>query len=182
MPADEAAAEIASGLRDALANARTLADDAMRTAELRSDLLRRALEFRGAGSGDSQDCPVCGEGTLDNEWENHARETIADDDSQLAMYREARRDVHQREQEARTLLGSVRNVAPVDGAELPTRATYAQEAAAASAVPDSVEDLPTHIETHIPPLNEALRNLRAEAAETARSLESVWTPIAEEAL
>lgn len=182
VPDGRTAADIATSLRDAMANARTLADDAMRTAELRSDLLKRALEFRNTDGSDSPVCPVCGEGVLDSEWEAHAREAIATDDSQLAMYREARRDVHDREQAARALLGSLRNVAPVNGTELSTLAAYDQRVAAASAVPDNVEDLPTHIETHIPPLHEALEALRAEAADTVRSLESAWMPIAEEAL
>ncbi|MDL9948974.1 ATP-binding protein [Gordonia sp. ABSL11-1] len=182
LPDTDTAATIATGLRDALGNARTLADDAMRTAEQRSDLLRRALEFRSAHDDDAPACPVCGEGVLTVDWETHAREAIAADDSQLAMYREAQRNVREREQAARHLFESLRDVTPVDGTELPSLAAYRDAFAAASAVPEVVEDLPSHIETHLPPLTDALAALRTETANSATELQDVWAPIAEETL
>ncbi|GAB90600.1 ATP-binding protein [Gordonia rhizosphera] len=182
LPDTDTAASIAAELRDALANARTLADDAMRTAEQRSELLRRALEFRSTAGDDSVACPVCGEGVLTREWEAHARQSIANDDSQLAMYREARYQAREREQAARQLLGSLRDVAPIDGIELASLTTYREKFKAASAIPASTEDIPGHIETHLPPFVEALTALRDEAASTVADLQSVWAPIAEEAL
>ena len=182
LPDLDTAAMIATELRDALSNTRTLADSAMRTAEQRSDLLRRALEYRSAHDTDAPACPVCGEGVLTVDWETHAREAIGADDAQLAMYREARRNVSQLERSARQLFESLRDVSPVADVELPSLATYRDAFATASAVPAGVEDLPSHIEAQLPPLSEALAALRTEAASAAADLQDAWVPIAEDAL
>ncbi|WP_238419510.1 AAA family ATPase [Gordonia sp. 'Campus'] len=182
LPDINAAGLIAAGLRDSLASARTLADDAMRTTEQRSDLLQRALEFRSAHDDEAPACPVCGEGVLTVAWEHHAREAIAAEGSQLAMYREARRHVHEHEQSARRLFESLRDVARVEDTELYTLTAYRDAFGVASALPVAVEDLPSHIEANLPPVVEALAALRTEAASAMADLQDAWAPIAEEAL
>lgn len=178
------AAGLAAQLRDALANARSLADDATRASDQRSELLRTALRLRddhlaGDSAGQSITCPVCGEGTLDEQWAAHTREVIDAESQQLAMYREARTLTQRLESEARTLLTSPATLAPIDGIDLATLAAYQQAVTRAVEVPSAVEDLAAHLEARIPELDTAAAALRAEAAEHAAALHDSWTPIAE---
>ncbi|MGC4935944.1 AAA family ATPase [Gordonia sp. DT30] len=179
LPDLDEANSVARDLRDALANVRALADDAMRTAEARTALLRGALELRTADGRDSVTCPVCGVGSLDAEWESHTREAIERDDSQIATYREARKQVSVCESRARGILAALRTVRPIDGAELANLAAYSDAVEKATTIPPQSEELTAHLEDAIPPVIEKLSALQTEAAELASQRADLWAPIVE---
>ncbi|MGW0040035.1 AAA family ATPase [Gordonia sp. NPDC003376] len=171
------AAALAASLRDALSTSRGLADESMRTAELRADLLRKALEFHSADAEPAA-CPVCGEGTLTADWAEHTRAFLETEQGQLAMYSEARAQVNQLEQQARALLTSVPMVTVIGGAELTSLSAYQVTQAAAAQIPHTVEGLPSHLESTIPAVQASLDTLRTEATELSAALRDSWAPIA----
>lgn len=177
VPDVQRADALAVALRDALSTSRGLADESIRTAELRADLVRKALELLTV-EVEPVPCPVCGEGALTTNWAEHAREVLDQQQGQLAMYSEARTRVAQLEQHARTLLAALPAIAPMDDVYLTSVAAYHEAYATAAHTPHAVEDLPSHLESSMPAVSTTLEELRAEAAELAVSLHDSWAPIA----
>ena len=172
------ASALATQLRDALVNRRTLADSSLARAEQRTQLLSAALEFRTASETGSITCPVCEQGVLDADWEAHAREVIEEENKQLALYREARQSIQRLEQQARSLLGSLPEIGPVDGVDLASFDAYWNaRAVAAEAV--GVEDLPSCLDDRFPAALLALRAMQDEAEIALEKHRNVWAPIAE---
>ncbi|MBD0862449.1 AAA family ATPase [Gordonia sp. zg691] len=181
LPDQEAGTATAVQLRDALGNVRTLGDDALRRTEQRSDVLRVALQYRHSEGGEVN-CPVCNEGVLTDDWVAHTRKLLDDENSQLAMYREARELAVRNEGDARDRLAALREIAPIDSVHLASLAIYRDAYAAATEAPVAVEDLPSHLEIRIPPLVDALASLQLEASKVLIEREDTWAPIAQQAL
>ncbi|UCZ90703.1 AAA family ATPase [Gordonia sp. WA4-43] len=181
LPDQKLGAATAVRLRDALANARTLGDDTLRRTEHRSEVLRVALQYRNSEGGDVK-CPVCNECLLTDDWAAHTQQLLDDENSQLAIYREAREQALQNERDARELIAALRDVAQIDGVHLATLATYREAFAAVTRVPATVEDLPNHLETRIPQLVDALAALQLETSKVLTEREDTWAPLAQQAL
>lgn len=173
---------VTSELRDSLVTLRTLADASVAAAEQRAGILTAAMQFRAGAGGQSVACPVCEQGVLTDEWEAHAREVIAEESSQLGLYREARQTLHNKESAVRGLVSELPQIDVVDGVELASLATYQNARDAALAMPDAVEDCAAHAESQIPPAREAFAALQAEASRVLAEQESVWAPIAEQTM
>lgn len=181
IPDADAAAGIATQLRDALVNTRTLGDETIRRTEQRSELLQLALRFRTSEAGDVT-CPVCEQGVLSDEWARHTQELLDEENAQLALYRDAREQVRRHEGSAREIVAGLRDIVPVEGVELTTLTAYRQEYAAAADAPSAVEDLPAHLEGRIPPVVDALATVRSEASKLLAEREDAWAPLAQDTL
>ncbi len=171
---------VATELRDALVTLRTLADDTIKLAEKRSEILAQAIAYRAAAD-DPVTCPVCEEGVLSEEWETHAREAMMQADNQLALYREAQKVLQQKEGAARSALSSLPVVDAVPGVELATLETYRKARETATEAVD-VGDLANHLTTQLPAAHDALAALQKEATASLAEHESIWGPIAEQTM
>ena len=165
-----------SALRQKESKALQLADQALDSAEHRSALLRRALEYRD--TTDDEQCPVCGVGVLDDEWKQHTREFLITEDQRLSDYRAAQTELKQARAAVDALSSGLVDVAQVDGVQLPSLDAYSAAVAAARARPDDVGRLADHADQVVPSVVHALMELQAEVTAAAASLEDAWAPIA----
>ncbi|WP_407687368.1 AAA family ATPase [Mycobacterium sp. HUMS_1102779] len=142
----------------------------------RAQLLESSLEFHHQ-HGD-QPCPVCGRGTLDQDWALAARAALERDQSALRDLTAARAE----SQQARSaLVAMVRSVArpPRADPDLGTLADArdAYERFAELPVGDD-PGLADHVEAALPPLRAAYEALAQEAAELVKAREDAWSPVA----
>ncbi|WP_412457665.1 recombinase RecF [Mycolicibacterium celeriflavum] len=154
-------------------------DEARRSDALAADrarLLEHGLTFH-ADHG-TQPCPVCGHGTLDDDWAVAARAALEQEQSAAQSLTAARAATRQ----ARTaLLAAVRAVSPPPLAEaglntLPAaRAAY--DAFAKLLVDDDIATA-DHFEKTLLPLQEAYTALREEAIALIKSRADAWSPVA----
>lgn len=142
----------------------------------RSRLLESSLEFH-EHHGD-QSCPVCGQGTLDQNWAVAAR-------AALERAERAARDLTAARAESRQARSAVVAMAravvrpPLSGAELSglEAARLAYDDFAELPVDDDLA-LVEHVETTLPPLRAAYAELAREAAALIQAREDVWSPVA----
>ena len=145
------------------ARARADAEDAADAlASDRVQFLETSLEFHGRHG--TQTCPVCAEGTLDDDWVVRARAALAAEQDAASALRIARSGAHRARQ---VLVGLVRAVdaPPAEGAELTAIAAARIAYEAFSALPvDDDQALAEHVELALPELSTTYEALRAEAA------------------
>jgi hypothetical protein len=161
-PAVDEVDEAASALRTA-AGAQF---DAERAAGVlsadRIQFLETSLEFRDRHG--TQPCPVCDQGTLDDQWVVRARAALAAEKDATGAMRSARSGVHRARQR---LTGLVRGVEapPAEDAGLTTivAARVAYQAFSAFPADDDVA-YAEHVTAALPALRTAYDALRAEAA------------------
>lgn len=172
---DEIAAA-AARLRAAAQAVIAASGDVVGSTSQRVDLLQAALRFH-EHVGDGQ-CPVCGEGTLDDAWAEQTRETIASTEESLNEYRAATRELKQARTAAADRIARLRAVDEVPGVELAALAGYNEAVAAARQVPDGDADLAAHLESTLTDVAAAADALRTQAGEAAKARETAWAPIA----
>ena len=142
----------------------------------RARLLESTLEFHDQ-HGD-QSCPVCGQGTLDENWAVAARAALERAESAARDLTAARAE----NQQARSaVVAMVRSVTrpPLADAELGTLA-------AARAAYDDFAELPVgddlalaeHVDATLPPLRAAYAELAQEASDLIQAREDAWSPVA----
>lgn len=142
----------------------------------RARLLESGLEFHDQ-HGD-QNCPVCGQGTLDENWAVAARAALERAESAARDLTAARAESRQ----ARSaVVAMVRAVArpPLTDAEL-------SALAAARTAYDDFAELPLdddlalaeHVETTLPSLRAAYAQLTQEASSLIQAREDAWSPVA----
>lgn len=163
-------------LRDSESKVRELADQALDTAEHRSELLRLALQYRDRADDDL--CPVCGVGTLDDGWQQHTRDFLAAEDARLTDYRAAQQELRRARTAASGFVSGFVEVPPIDGVSLESLEAYAAAISDARAQPDDVGRLAEHVDRVLPAVVDTLTQLQSEAATAAESLEDAWAPVA----
>ncbi|MEB3982518.1 AAA family ATPase [Mycobacterium sp. 663a-19] len=144
----------------------------------RAQLLESGLEFHDQ-HGD-QRCPVCGQGTLDQDWALAARAALERDQSALRDLTAARAEVQQARSAVVTMLRSVAR-APLADDDLSTLV-------AAHAAYDLFAELPMgddlaladHVDTTLPALRAAYAELIQEASDLVQAREDAWSPVASE--
>ena len=142
----------------------------------RVDLLNAALRYHDhVGDGS---CPVCGEGTIDGEWAERTRQTIAASETAMSDYRSATAELKQARADADGLLERCHTVDEVPGVELTALAGYNDAVTVARQKPDGDTDLAAHLETTLTDVAAAADALRQQAADAVAARESVWAPIA----
>lgn len=144
----------------------------------RAQLLESGLEFHGQ-HGD-QLCPVCGQGTLDENWALAARAALERDQSALSDLTAARAEARQ----ARSaVVAMARSVArpPLADAELSTleAARAAYDRFAELPIGDDLA-LADHIDAMLPSLRAAYAELMQEASDLAQARADAWSPVASE--
>ena len=142
----------------------------------RVDLLEAALRFHDqAGDGD---CPVCGRGTLDDQWAAQTRETVAATQDALSEYRSATTELKQARNATAELITRAEPVEAVTDVDLPALPGYNAAVAASQQVPDDDVALATHTESTLTAVTEAADTLRTQAAEAVKAKASAWAPLA----
>jgi ABC-type lipoprotein export system ATPase subunit len=142
----------------------------------RSKLLEQSLTFHEQHG--TQRCPVCGKGTLDDDWAVAARAALEQDQSAAEALTAARAAA----QQARSaLVAVVRAVSapPLADAELTTLAAARAACEAFTRLPvDGNAALADHVEQTLPELQDAYTALRQEAADLITAREDAWSPVA----
>lgn len=154
--------------------------EAERTADAlagdRVQFLETSLEFHARHG--TQPCPVCAQGSLDDEWVVRARAALADELEAAGALRTARSGAHRARQ---TLIGLVRMVSapPSEDAELTT--IWAARDAHRLFVTLPVDDdtaLADHVELALPDLRATYEALQREAAGRIDQRDDAWHPVA----
>lgn len=177
VPTAEEAEPRCAALRSAAQAERQEARRADTVAADRARLLDSGLAFHDQ-HGD-QSCPVCGQGTLDENWAIAARAALERAESAARDLTAARAESHQARS---SVVAMVRGVArpPLADAELTTLP------AARSAYDDFAElpldddlALVEHVETTLPPLRAAYAQLAQEASSLIQARDDAWSPVAQ---
>jgi recombinational DNA repair ATPase RecF len=142
----------------------------------RVELLQAALHFHDR-AGDTE-CPVCGEGRLDADWATQARDSIITDQTALAEYSAATKELKAARSAATTLLTDLSSVDEIAGLELPAVPDYNRTVAAAQQFPADDHALAAHLESALTNVAAAAETMRAEAGEALACRESTWAPLA----
>lgn len=171
------AAEVAGELRAAIDAHTDGADSAVKSMAAKAALLREALHVH-TDVGDVP-CPVCETGTLDVTWRVAAEERLKVLDANTAEREAVTRRLACARSAAEEFFRAV-GVAPVvDGVDLAMTAALNKAVTAARSTPDSVSDLPAHVESAALDLADAAIAVRAEANELADEMEDAWAPTAQ---
>ncbi|MET0758515.1 MAG: hypothetical protein ABWY39_11450 [Mycobacterium sp.] len=142
----------------------------------RAKLLEHGLTFHEQHG--AQPCPVCGQGTLDDNWAVAARAALEQEQTAAEDLTAARAATHQ----ARSaLVAVVRAVAPP-----PLADTGLTKVAAAREAYETFSKLPTsndhtladHVKETLAPLRAAYDTLRQEATDLIAAREDAWSPVA----
>ncbi|RCW45857.1 hypothetical protein DFQ14_102158 [Halopolyspora algeriensis] len=161
IPSQQDVDNAVGNLRSAIAESARLLDDSLLGEDRRTDLLRQALEFHHRHGETS--CPVCGEGTLDEEWGRRVLDQLADDQARLTTVRQARNAVGQHARIVRELVARVPALTTPDTLTLSTLARAQAAHTRWAQLPDDNAALPEHVAATYPELAEATAALRAEA-------------------
>jgi predicted ATPase len=165
----------AADVKSAAATVEGLAATIVNASEQRADLLEKALRLHAA-HGDGA-CPVCGVGTLNEDWALAARQAVDSERAELSELRAARHALDAAQRSARAL------VAEIAGPPLPAVDDLATLPAARVArggwlaVPTDDAQLADHL-LNFGPFVTAIEALRIEAAQEFAETEANWTPYA----
>ncbi|MDR7304214.1 AAA family ATPase [Haloactinomyces albus] len=178
VPPQQEVDDAVGALRSTLAEELILLENSLLGEDHRTVLLRQALEFQHQ-HGETP-CPVCGEGTLDDEWGKRVLAQLNEDEARLAAARQARDAVHHRARHLRELVARVPTPTAPRDIELSTL-TRAQAAHARwMQPPDDNSALADHVAASYAELAEAVSALRDEAATALAEREDAWAPLAEQ--
>jgi recombinational DNA repair ATPase RecF len=166
----------ATALREAIQAVASSSGDLAESSRQRVDLLQAALRFHDH-AGDT-DCPVCGQGSLDDAWATQTREAVATAEEALSEYRTANKELKQARVGAIELIGRVRVADDIAGVDLPALAGYNEAVAGAQQMPDDDAALLAHLESTLVAVADATEALRTQAAEALKLRESAWAPLA----
>lgn len=138
------------------------------------NLLQTALHVHELG--DSESCPVCGEGTLDDDWRADTQRRIDEMEAATERTKRAQRRRKNARQAALKLINAVPSIPDV---ELDPRAAAVEARAAweGLAEHESAEDLARGIESTFDAIEQAMSALREAATEQLRRLNTEWRPV-----
>ena len=170
-------AEACAALREAAAHEA----DATRTTDAlavdRVQLLETGVEFHDKHG--TQPCPVCFDGTLDDDWAVRAREALVREQEAAQVLRAARSASFRTRQAVNKLLEDVAPP-PVEDAELTTIAAARLAHQAFSTTTDGDVAHADHIEATLPELCATYGALSQEAASLIEARDDAWAPLAVE--
>ncbi len=169
---DAVATRLRKAAQAAVASASTIAESASQ----RVELLQAAIRFHDH-AGDT-DCPVCGQGRIDDEWAARTRESIESSEESLTEYRAATAELRQSRASVASLLDRLSEVEPVHGVDLPAIAAYNAAVQSARQLPDGDEALATHLESTLVAVIDAAEALRGQADDALKQREGAWAPLA----
>lgn len=169
--------------RSCVARLRTAWEDLRRTelemvalASDRMGLLRSALEYHSR-AGDT-DCPVCGEGQLDQVWADQARIALVDGEASVAEYRAAADNLKRIQAEVQALRAGLQPAPAVAGVDMQALDLYNAAAQRACVIPADDVALVSQVESALADAISAAELLRTEAGEILASREDAWGPLA----
>jgi ABC-type hemin transport system ATPase subunit len=178
LPDTEEVGQACAALRAATAAEATESRRADALAADRSRLLELSLMFLD-NYGDAQ-CPVCGEGTLNDDWAGRARASLEQERSAAAALTAAR-DVVQLARSTLVTIARAASRPPTEDAELSTVAAARQAYETFAALPPNGDvALVDHVEASLPLLQVAYAALRQEASELIQARDDAWSPLAVE--
>jgi hypothetical protein len=176
VPGTTKAVTAAAELRAAIDAHAASSDSAVKAVAARAALLREALHLHN-DIGDGP-CPVCETGTLDPAWRSAAEERLTESDESTAEHQAVTQRLARARAAAEGFFGTVTTVSAVEGVDLASLSAFDEALAHARTAPDSLSDLPAHVEAATAALAEAADALRAESDSRAAELEDAWAPTA----
>jgi ABC-type lipoprotein export system ATPase subunit len=174
--ADEVSPKL-KALREASASERDEARTSDALANDRARLLEQGLEFHEE-HGDQQ-CPVCGQGSLDERWALAARAALERELTASSALKAARAAVEQARSAVMTLVRSVA-APPRSGDDLTALLAAQQAWEHFVQLPDGgATALADHVEASLPALGLAYTELREQASALIQQRADDWAPVAE---
>jgi ABC-type lipoprotein export system ATPase subunit/energy-coupling factor transporter ATP-binding protein EcfA2 len=177
VPSTEQAEAVVAEYEDALRSLAELSGEATQSLARRSVMLKHAIDH--VQTSGSQQCPVCGVGTLDDAWTERARQDLAELDEQAGALRTAKVAYDA----ARQRLGSLvppapRSLeAPMDD-DIAGRADAAAAWRAARDVDHTRPDGPGRLLDAVSVFAPLVAKLREAAQAERLRREDLWTPLA----
>lgn len=142
------------------------------------DLLHSALDYH-TRAGDT-DCPVCGDGRLDDSWAERTRTAVLEGERSVAEYRRVVAEVKSARTDADALAGQLQPAPAVPGVAQLTLDTYNSAAERARSLPVDHQECASHLETVLLDAVAAAEALRDEATKALAEREDAWGPVAEQ--
>ena len=176
VPTDAEVTAAATAIDDAEAAVAALADVALEVMAARTDLLRRAIDYRDLVDGDA--CPVCESSVLDDDWRQRTSAAIETATQNLAEYRQRKADLAEAHRRGKALLAGLVDIEPVEGVDPGLVDAYRTAVAAAHALPAELRSLAAHIRVVMPPVSAALGPIKENARTAIETQEDAWRPIA----
>lgn len=168
----------ATRLRSAAEALRRSEQDMVALTAERVDLLHSALDYH-TRAGDT-DCPVCGDGRLDDSWAERTRTAVLEGERSVAEYRRVVDEVKSARTDADALAGQLQPAPAVPGVALLTLYTYNSAAERARSLPVDHQECVSHLETVLLDAVAAAEALRDEATKALAEREDAWGPVAEQ--
>lgn len=178
VPAVDDVEQACAALRTAAAEQVKAERSADALASDRVQFLETSLEFHDRHG--TQPCPVCAQGSLDDEWVVRARAALADELGAAGALRTARSAAHRARQTLTALIRTV-SAPPSEDAELTTVAS-ARDAYQTFSTPPIDDDtaLADHVELALSDLRITYDALQREAAGRIDQRDDAWHPVAVE--
>lgn len=146
----------------------------------RSNLLQAAIDWQH--DHDGENCPVCGQGTLDAQWRAQAQQEIAESAQLLGEHQQSQRSKHGAQEGIRALIARVPELSAPDGEQLSALAGYTTARSTLSALPTDVAAWPDHVDTAFLQVHEATVAVTGQARSRADKLDDAWAPLAGQVL
>lgn len=146
----------------------------------RSNLLQAAIEWQREHDG--EECPVCGQGTLDEHWRQQAESQIAESSQLLGNHQKLQRAKASAQQGIRALIPKVPELTAPAGQPLSSLSGYSDARSALITLPDDLAEWPDHVDNGFLQVQEAIGALTAEARAKADELDDAWAPLARQVL
>lgn len=168
--------QLVAALREAVEEVTRVGTVPVDRLERHTALLREALDFhRRHGDGT---CPVCGVGTLDEQWRTRVAATLEGEDERLRRLRQARRLLTDLALAVRRLIESVPEITAPEHLGLTALAAARAAWSRWSQPPQDDAALADHLDATWAELERTLTELRAEATAVLAEREDVWAPLA----
>lgn len=176
-PSDDEAAPKLKALREAAASEQEEARNSDALASDRAQLLEQGLDFHDV-HGDQQ-CPVCGQGSLDERWAVAARAALERERSATRTLNAARAATAQARSAVVTLIRGIARPPRADD-DLTTLPAAQQAWEHLSQYPDGDDiALAEHVEASLPELELSYAALREQASGLIQQRTDEWAPVAE---
>lgn len=177
VPSRGAVGELLDRVRRAADTVAALQQDGRELDRRRHSLLQEALDLHAAG-GDCV-CPVCGTGSLDQQWRQNTAAALTDSAEQFRASTEATGELQSALRTLRRIVGSAPGSLSQQEIELPGQADAAAAWHDLADLPDDPIAACSHVEQTLPRVIEATQRWRDQADAELATRHAAWAPVAQ---
>ncbi|WP_041451086.1 AAA family ATPase [Hoyosella subflava] len=176
IPSPEAVQSAVVVLRAKVAEVADSSDDALQASERKAHLLELALDYQRDHRG--VECPLCGVGSLDDDWRDRVQSELDAASARIKKYRLVQTELRTARATLIDLINKVSDASPIPTVTLESLQTYRDAVEAWINVPGNGGQLADHVEHNYSALADALGKLRQEAESELADREDKWAPLA----